>query len=112
MKEFSVREFNDEELVIASMARYNSKTKIADDQMFRNMEKKCYGFYVGEDMKAFATVLTYKGIDILGYTWDDGTFTGMKAYALGADFIDKKYQYLKLGVANSYNKASRRASVS
>ena len=108
MKNFSVHEFNNEEWIIVSMAKYNSKTKIADDQTFRNMEKKCYGFYKDDVIRAFACILTYKGIDIVGYTWNDGTFTGKKVYALGADFIDKKYKYLKLGLAEQYNKAQRR----
>lgn len=101
----------DYDWIINKMDKYGSKTKVNDDQVFRNMEKKCYGFYLGEEIKAFACILTYKGIDILGYTWNDGSWTGKKIYALGADYIDKKYKYLKLGIAERYNKALRRTNV-
>lgn len=108
MKNFNVRMIDDYEWIIKQMDKYGSKTKTSDDQTFMNMEKACYGFYLGDEIKAFATILTYKGIDIVGYTWDDGSFTGKKVYALGADYIDKKYKYLKLGSAERYNKALRR----
>lgn len=109
MTDFNIDIIHDYEWIINQMDKYKSPTKANDDQVFLNMEKVCYGFYIGSDIKAFACILTYRGIDIVGYTWNDGTFTGKKAYALGADYIDKKYKYLKLLSAEKYNKAKRRS---
>lgn len=75
---------------------------------FMTVDKTCYGMLVGGELRAFGCIIHYDNMDIVTYTWSDGTYTGKRAYVKLYAHVRSLYSKLYYGAtASKYNKVRR-----